>query len=94
MASMRETHSVILLGTAALGLLWAGCGEEINRPVIEDKHETCVTSDQCPSGEVCKEGLCIIGDCVVRTDCPTSRAPASTATAVATPATTARFVRQ
>lgn len=70
MASMRGTSSASLLGTAALGLLWAGCGGEINRPVIEDKHETCVTSDQCPSGEVCKEGLCIIGDCVVRTDCP------------------------
>lgn len=57
---------------ALWGGLWllVGCTPDPQVLPTEGRRDTCVESKQCPRGEVCREGLCIIGECVVRSDCP------------------------
>ncbi|MFH1809448.1 MAG: PPC domain-containing protein [Pseudomonadota bacterium] len=57
---------------SALTVLLAGilaCSPDENISPGENIKRTCQNSGQCAKGEVCWEGLCIIGECVVRDDC-------------------------
>ena len=58
------TLLLLLLGVAS------ACTPEPKIPHVEDLKKTCTKSEECASGEVCSAGLCIIGDCMVREDCP------------------------
>ena len=66
---MTCTSKLRLSLSLAACLLAAACTPDQNVSPDENIKRTCQNSSQCAKGEVCWEGLCIIGQCVVREDC-------------------------
>ncbi|MBN2361389.1 MAG: PPC domain-containing protein [Deltaproteobacteria bacterium] len=61
-------HAVVL---TVVGAYVSGCIPEQKTITPTDISNVCQSSDQCAKGEICSNaGVCIIGDCTVREDCP------------------------
>ena len=65
-----KTNSRVQWMALAIGFAAAGCIPDTNMPPPTNIVNSCTNSDQCAKGEVCSSGVCIIGDCMVREDCP------------------------
>lgn len=65
-----RTHIRMQWLVVAIAVAAVGCIPDTQVTPPTNIVNSCTDSDQCAKGEVCSSGVCIIGDCMVRDDCP------------------------